>query len=39
MGLGYLWRFYDSVVDLYFKDSLICMGYLEHGFIVFQDNM
>ena len=25
MGLGYLWRFYDSVVDLYFNDSVICM--------------
>ena len=36
MGLGYLWHFYDSVVDLYLKDSLICKGYVEHGFIVFQ---
>ena len=34
MGLGYLWRFYDSVVDLYFNNSLVCNGYLNHGFIV-----
>ena len=34
MGLGYLWRFYDSIVDLYFNNYLICNEYLVHGFIV-----